>query len=614
MRLSLRKGIAYNLRFRLVSLRPVSSFPAHCRVPFYNVSYHQPSARQSHSLINREEATIYALSTSPGRAAIAIIRVSGPACLTIYSALCPGKPLPKPRYATLRTLYSPETAVSKSEVLDAGSLVFFFPAPNTATGEDVLELHVHGGPAVVKAILATIPQCMLPGTGQTSIIRYADPGEFTRRAFHTNRLDLTQVESLGDTLTAETEQQRRIAVRGSTSAVAKRYEEWRQELTYARGELEALIDFSEDQHFDESPSTLCTSVAKQVQRLKSLLQNNIENVTRGELLRNGINIALIGAPNSGKSSLLNRIVGREAAIVSSQPGTTRDVVDVSVDIGGYLCRFGDLAGLRDLDSACETSEELQLGYEIEKEGMKRAKDRASNANVVIVFLSDEQIDELGNAKEPTEGSKLINLKVQEVLEQLDPATQKVVFVLNKVDLYKDAKMVQDICSQYAKTPTLRPFLEAAELPIFPISCKPTGNGIKGRSGAIAINELLHAMTQLFGRLTASVAPDVAAIGGNSSAWHESIGATERQRVLLQQCLRHLDIFLSEVKIPDVAGDRFGSDDGDVDIVLAAESLRAAAECLAKITGKGLAGDVEEVLGVVFAKYVNSVFGMSKTVC
>ncbi|KAI5300013.1 tetrahydrofolate synthase [Ascosphaera pollenicola] len=274
---------------------------------------------------------------------------SGSSDRYIYESLCPGRPLPKPRFAALRSLHEPGSPPSESTALDSGAVVLYFPAPRTVTGEDVLELHIHGGPAIVKAVLGAIPKCAEGSVSQQGVtlspvppihqIRYAEPGEFTRRAFLNNRLDIPQIEALGETLDAETEQQRRLAVQGTVSSLSSRYETWRQQLLEARGELEALIDFSEDQHFDESIHDFMVSVGTQIRRLLQQINLHVDNAAKGELMRNGIKIALLGAPNAGKSSLLNQIVGREAAIVSNEQGTTRDIVDVSVDIGGWLCRY-----------------------------------------------------------------------------------------------------------------------------------------------------------------------------------------------------------------------------------------------------------------------------------
>ena len=557
--------------------------------------WHQTQAKEMHRLVKSGESTIYALSTAPGRAAIAIIRISGPDCLTIYRALCPRTSLPKPRYATLRTLFEPSatlTNIQDQEVLDSDVLVFYFPAPHTATGEDILELHVHGGTAVVKAVLSAIPKTVQDSA--LSNIRYAEPGEFTRRAFYNNRLDLVQVEALGDTLTAETEQQRRLAVRGSTTVLAERYEEWREKLLYARGELEALIDFSEDQHFDETPAKLCESVLKQVSQLGSQLRANIENASRGELLRSGINIALIGAPNAGKSSLLNRIVGREAAIVSSEAGTTRDVVDVNVDIGGFYCRFGDLAGLR---NQTQNHQWQQIG-EIEKEGIRRAKERALKADVVIIVLAPETVENSASSNI----SVSIDSEVQEILKLIDLNSQKVICVLNKADLFVSKAHLSATRSKLGQHWALRGVLDLSEAPLFAVSCTNVGESkIDNESDPSGIQSLLNGLTQIFRRMTAAVVPREHDGTATGSAWAESLGATERQRLLLQQCLQYLETFIAEVQSNDQLADGAARREDDIDVVLAAESLRSAANCLARITGRGESGDVEEVLGVVFEK-------------
>ena len=608
--------------------------------------------------------TIYALSTAPGRAAIAVIRISGPAALNVYHALCPSKPaVPKPRYATLRTLYNPSPSDDDDKILDSGALVFYFPGPETATGEDVLELHTHGGTAVVKAVLAVIPKC-LPNSDDiiNAPIRYAEPGEFTRRAFYNDRLDLVQIETLASTLSAETEQQRRLALRNDGSSLTERYEAWRHKLLYARGELEALIDFSEDQHFDESPAELCKSVARQVKELVGQLQSNIEGAAKGELLQNGITVALIGAPNAGKSSLLNCIVGREAAIVSEHAGTTRDVVEVSVDIGGYLCRFGDVAGLRKIEeepsqSMEKSSEPEEKGSmdrssvnEIEQEGMRRSKLRALTADVVIVICSIYRNGSDGEKRQVAE----VDSEVAELLEQINPQTQKVVCVMNKVDtLGRGGNKREEPAHALARHPSLRPFLKPSKMPLaYPISCLDAVNvpPTDDNPDPGGIQKFLNGLTQLFRGMTSTTNDDPADDDDNknnnnkkktsnhqdhvatatAAAWAaESLGTTERQRVLLQQCLNHLFAFLHTVRSQPTVDQDQGRDlnrnrnlirksgatkieaaaemevgegqEIDIDIVLAAENLRAAADCLARITGKGEAGDVEEVLGVVFEK-------------
>ncbi|KAL9578507.1 MAG: hypothetical protein Q9212_005673 [Teloschistes hypoglaucus] len=485
---------------------------------------------------------------------------------------------PKPirAMASKEFLYNP-----LAEVLDPQALILFFPAPQTVTGEDVLELHVHGGKAIVQSVLSAIALAATDGESKPdpSIIRYAEPGEFTRRAFYNNRLDLTQVEALGDTLSAETEQQRRLAVRGTSAALSHQYESWRQQLLYARGELEALIDFSEDQHFDESPAHLIGSVRDQVLGLQSRVKAVIQNASRGELLRNGIDLALIGAPNAGKSSLLNRIVGREAAIISDEEGTTRDVIEVGLDIGGFYCKFGDLAGLREKGTASQESISA-----IEQEGMRRAKERASVADVVIAMIPVERaVNHVTSGRLNVE----INDEVASTLRLCDLERQSVIYVLNKIDLIgsnEDTRSMQRLLMHKISDKQLPP----ASLPILAVSCIEDQQGSHATKG---VHEFLIRLTDLFQDMTA-------ASGGDSAAWESSIGATERQRLLLEQCSSELQIFLDQVD-RDATGHDLGED--SVDIVLAAESLRNAADCLAKMTGIGQVANVEEVLGVVFEK-------------
>ncbi|KAL8750337.1 MAG: hypothetical protein Q9184_006458 [Pyrenodesmia sp. 2 TL-2023] len=488
---------------------------------------------------------------------------------------------PKPRYATTRTLYHPWAS---AEVLDSQALIFYFPSPKTVTGEDVLELHVHGGRAVVRSILGVIPLAAASENGKpdSRTIRYAEPGEFTRRAFYNNRLDLTQVEALGDTLSAETEQQRRIAVKGSSTVLSKRYESWRQSLLYARGELEALIDFSEDQHFDESPTSLVASVTEQVLGLQNQVKTAIENASRGELLRRGIDIALLGAPNAGKSSLLNCVVGREAAIVSEEEGTTRDVIEIGVDIGGFYCKFGDLAGLR----TKSVNVVADIGR-VEQEGMRRAKERALIADVVIVLIPIERAQDYdGSWSFRLE----INSEVAATLKLCDMEQQTVVYAINKIDLIGSSQEVAAMQDLLKQKITLQA-LPHSPMPVMAVSCAPTRDQALDGHG---MQHFLEKLTDLFRNMTA-------ASGAGSANWESSLGATERQRLLLEHCSDELQVYLDQAKQVSIIEKL---EDENMDMVLAAESLRSAADCLAKITGKGQVANVEEVLGVVFEKYAD----------
>ncbi|KAK2743458.1 mitochondrial splicing system protein [Onygenales sp. PD_40] len=538
--------------------------------------------------------TIYALSTAPGRGAIAIVRISGPSCAEIYHALCPRRPLPAPRTACVRALYDPSLPPSANTVLDSGAMVLYFPGPKTVTGEDVLELHIHGGPAVIKAVLNAIPKCANT-TITNNEIRYAEPGEFTRRAFLNDRLSLPEIEALGNTLTAETEQQRRLAVRGTVNSLAARYEAWRQQLLYARGELEALIDFSEDQHFDESTEHFMTSTAGEIRKLLRQINLHVENASKGELLRNGVKIALLGAPNAGKSSLLNRIVGREAAIVSSEEGTTRDIVDVGIDLRGYFCRFGDMAGLR---SETSHPSQAKLGA-VEMEGIRRAEARALESDIVVVLLPVENKD-----GQPGNFSVSLGTDVSDVLEKCVHLGKKVIVAVNKVDNISpdpDNNLTREavINVSVEKISLLLPMVPRDR--IFHISCKDAKNDQLTDLDPGNIQALLNGLVDTIKEIATPSELENENDQFDQSYWEDSLGVTHRQSSNLQSCVLHLNDFLSQTcKTPENA-ENAEQIEVNVDIVTAAEHLRFAADCLAKITGRGESGDVEDVLGVVFEK-------------
>ncbi|KZL67982.1 GTP-binding protein [Colletotrichum tofieldiae] len=511
-----------------------------------------------------KEDSIYALSTAQGRAGIAVVRISGPGCTDVYKGLCPNKTLPKPRYAAVRTLVDSQ-AGDDGPILDSNALVLYFPGPKTVTGEDVLELHVHGGPATVKAVLAAIPKCP-----SDTLIRYAEPGEFTKRAFLNDRLDLAQVESLGDTLSADTEQQRRAAVRGSSGVLGRTYESWREQLLLARGEIEALIDFSEDQHFDESPSELMSNVSALVAEMRHSIRVHEAASHRSELLRNGIRIALLGPPNVGKSSLMNLIVGREASIVSMEAGTTRDIVEVSLDIRGYLCSFADTAGIRTKSSVGLGGDlfEPALGI-VEEEGIRRAKQKAAESDIIIVLAAVEQ---------GRDGGFRINYDAETL--KLASEAQACLVVVNKRDAVNEstfAGLLDRFRSEIADH-----IASMARTELTTISCREAQAKTTSQKDPGAIHGLIDQLVESFAGMT-SLPTDQ----------QDLLGVTARQAQLLEQCRGFLDEFMA-VAHPEEEGE-------EPDIVLAAEHLRYAADCLAKITGRVESGDVEEVLGVIFEK-------------
>lgn len=296
--------------------------------------------------------TIFALSTARGKAGVAVIRISGTRAGPVLSKLA--GPLPKPRQASLRVLKSDD------EVLDE-ALVLWFPSPDSFTGEDIAELHVHGSTATVNAVLETL--------GNEPGCRIADAGEFTRRALENDRLDLAQVEGLSDLVEAETEAQRRQALRVFSGALGDRAEIWRKDLIRAAALIEATIDFADE----EVPVDVTPEVRDLLAKVRADLAREADGVAVAERIRDGFEVAILGPPNVGKSTLLNALAGREAAITSSVAGTTRDVIEVRMDLRGLPVTMLDTAGLRD------------AGDEIEAIGIERALTRAENADLRIVL-------------------------------------------------------------------------------------------------------------------------------------------------------------------------------------------------------------------------------------
>ncbi len=300
-----------------------------------------------------DRPTIFALSSGRLPAAIAVVRVCGPKAGGAVERLI-GR-LPPPRQATLARVRDPATG----EAID-DALVLWFPGPRSETGEDMAELQLHGGFAVVSAVLEVL--------GAIDGCRLAEPGEFTRRAFDNGRLDLTEVEGLADLIAAETPAQRRAAYRQLKGLIGDQAEAWRRQIIDAQALVEARIDFADEA---DVPEDLIGPALYAAQQLRSKIVAALADGGRGERLRDGLVVAIAGPPNAGKSTLLNRLARREAAIVSPYPGTTRDVIEVHMDLGGYPVTLLDTAGIRQSDDP------------VEQEGIRRAAARAAAADLVL---------------------------------------------------------------------------------------------------------------------------------------------------------------------------------------------------------------------------------------
>ena len=352
-----------------------------------------------------EKPTIFALSSGAGKAAIAVIRISGPAASRIIEQMAP--PLPRKRRAVLRKLRHPKT----KEVLDEG-LVFWSAAPKTETGEDAAELQVHGGRGVVQAVLealSTVEGC-----------RLAEPGEFARRAFNNGRLDLAQAEGLADLIESETEAQRRQALRQATGANSTLYEGWRAKLVNAAALVEAAIDFSDEGDVSSDAMQLSHRV---VEGLANEVRRHLDDGHRGEIVRDGFRVALVGPPNAGKSSLLNALAKRDAAIVSEEAGTTRDIIEVRLDLNGLAVVISDTAGLRQAENT------------IEQEGIRRSIRAADEADLILWLTEVHSTDSA-------------------LPSELQTSADKTLQVLNKIDLLGEKplpNLPDDLIAISAKT-------------------------------------------------------------------------------------------------------------------------------------------------------------------
>jgi tRNA modification GTPase len=312
---------------------------------------------------SHSEDTIFALSSGRLPAGIAVLRISGPDALR--AAMAMAGDLAPARQLAVRSIRK-----RSGEIIDHG-MVVSFPGPDSFTGEDCVELHVHGGSAVVAAVIAEL--------GSTDGLRHAEPGEFSQRAFRNGKFDLTAAEALADLIEAETEAQRRFAVQNAAGRNAALYGQWRQALLEARALIEAELDFSDEQ---DVPDAVSSQVWAKVSDLAFQVRSHLDQYRRSEIIRDGFRVVILGPPNAGKSSLLNALANRDVAIVSEEPGTTRDLVEVMLDLRGIKTFVTDTAGIRDGAGP------------VEREGIARTRSAAGRADLVILLFDvyDPAID------------------------------------------------------------------------------------------------------------------------------------------------------------------------------------------------------------------------------
>jgi tRNA modification GTPase len=332
------------------------------------------------------DETIFALSSGRLPSAVAIIRISGPASRFAVETVT-GRPVPEARRGVLRQIRAAD-----GELIDEG-LVIWWPGPGSFTGEDVAELQVHGSRAVVARVVKELGS--LPG------LRPALPGGFTRQAFLNGRMDLTAVEGLGDLIAAETEDQRRGAISQMSGRLRARCDDWREALVRARAWIEAGIDFTDEA---DVPEDVQNAAWGEVAALGDAIRSVLTGSRAAERIRDGLSVVLMGSPNAGKSSLMNWLAGRDVAIVSDEAGTTRDLIEVDLDLGGYPVRLIDTAGLRD------------GGGHIEQEGMRRARERAARADLILLL---EAVDLAPSSTQIPEGPPVWRLRTKVDLMESD---------------------------------------------------------------------------------------------------------------------------------------------------------------------------------------------------
>ncbi|EHN00865.1 Mss1p [Saccharomyces cerevisiae x Saccharomyces kudriavzevii VIN7] len=472
--------------------------------------------------------TIYALSTPANRtSAIAIIRISGTHSKYIYNQLVNSNEPPPIRKAILRNIYSPPSISPRgshcqeaAKVLDS-SLLLYFQAPRSFTGEDVLELHVHGGKAVVYGILKAIESLHDRNSGKD--IRFALPGDFSRRAFQNGKFDLTQLEGIKDLIDSETESQRRSALSSFNGENKVLFGNWRKTIIESMAQLTAIIDFADDNSQElDNTDMIFHDVENNIKCLREEIVTFMQKVRKSIILQDGIKLVLLGAPNVGKSSLVNSLTNDDISIVSDIPGTTRDSVDAIININGYKVIICDTAGIRD-----------KSADKIEILGIERARKKSIQSDLCL-FIVD-----------PTNFPKLVPEDILAHLSSDSFRDKRIVIVVNKSDLVSNDEIVRAVCTLRTKV--------GMKYSIVHVSCK-TKEGIE---------PLIGILTENFKHLS------------QLSADSNPVIVSKRvSEILRNDVLYGLEEFL-------------GSKDFDNDIVMATENLKYASDGIAKITGQAV---------------------------
>jgi tRNA modification GTPase len=362
--------------------------------------------------------TIYALSSGPGTSGIAVIRISGPNCSKVIKAMTVGN-FPEPRVATLKKI----NKIRTNELIDEG-IIIWFPGPNSYTGEDMAEFHVHGSRSVINAIhnsISKIENC-----------RLAEPGEFTKIAFQNGKINLLKAEGVADLISSETEIQRQQAIKIMSGKSSKKFNEWREKLLKILSNVEAKIDFPDE----NLPDNILKDIKSSSKKIKEEIQKLLNDQKVGERIREGFKIAIVGPTNAGKSSLLNYLSKRDVAIVSEIAGTTRDVIEIHLNIDGYPVVISDTAGIRESKD------------EIEKKGIKLALRSAEKADLNIVIIDPKSVDFAGFL------SDLVNEKAIFVLNKSDLGIQNINSKLKKLNpipiSLKNEKNIEELISAIKK--------------------------------------------------------------------------------------------------------------------------------------------------------------------